>query len=203
MNLKVSLLFFFTVLILCSCNESDETSNREVPAEDTIPTDTIQENILNYSSAFQKLIKTNKGAFRGVRLGLNKEEVRKTETKYEDSQLQEEGISYLDYMVNYGSLEHADLRYRLNERANVESIEINIYPNSKASQDSLFAEFYNYFTKVYGSSSQINADFFKWEQKKSDLLIQMQKRGTQKVHDINITFSYLTRESAGILYESY
>ena len=185
--------------IFYACNNPDETANRPVQTDTLSVAEPFS--IKEYSSDFQKMVQTSEGVFRGVNLGLNKESVKRKEAGFSNSELQEEGLDHLDYMISLGSLENTDLTYRLNDRGNVSSIEVNIYPNSKVSQDSIFREFEDYFTKLYGTGVVINPDYKKWEQKKSDLRIEMQKKGTQKIHDINITFSYLTRESAGVLYE--
>jgi len=190
----LSQLFFF-------CGSPDETYNREVPSEDTVAVVPQENHLQHYSVDFQNLVQSEEGVFRGVRLGLSKDEVKKKERNYGNSEIQEENSQYLDYMVDYGSLENTDLRYKLNDRGNVEVIEVNIYPNSKAGQDSLYNEFYSYFSEKYGKGMVIGAGIIKWEQKNNDLLVQMGKRDTQKIHDINIIFSYLTREAAGILYE--
>lgn len=181
------------------CSTPDETENRLV-AKDTIEKFNGID-IKGYSRDFQNLVQTGEGVFRGVTLGLSKEEVKKREESFSNSELQEFHPEHLDYMIDLGALENTDLSYHLNARGNVDKIEVNIYPNSKLSQDSLFGEFEDYFTRLYGKPSQINNEYLKWEEKENNLLVEMQKKGTQKIHDINITFSYLSGESAGVLYE--
>lgn len=188
-------------IVLSSCNQHDETYNREIPKNDSI-SGTPQVSLENYSQDFQELLKSQEGIFRGIRLGLSREEIKKIEDGYENSKLDEETAISLDYMVDFGSLENTELRYSFSDRGNLTGIDVYIYPHSKAAQDSLYSEFESYFSKVYGPSTDIGPDQKKWELKNNDLLIQMQKKGTQKVHDISITFSYLSRQSAGVLIES-
>jgi hypothetical protein len=194
------ILFIVLSQVFFYCSSPDETYNRQIPAADTVSVEK-DNGFQNYSRDFQNLLQSGEGVFRGVRLGLKKEAVKKKEASYKNSQIQEETSQYIDYMVDYGSLENTDLRYKLNDRGNVEAIEVNIYPNSKSSQDSLFQEFENYFSNLYGEGREISSGVKIWESKEEDLQVQMQKRDTHKVHDINLTFSYLNRKSAGILYE--
>ncbi len=109
---------------------------------------------------------------------------------------------HIAYMMDFAELEEAEVRYNLDKSSHVKAIDVNIYPKSKGSQDSLFAEFKTYFTEKYGNASGVNDTLVKWELKDYNLFILLEKKDTQKVHDIHIRFSYLLQEMASFLDEN-
>jgi hypothetical protein len=182
---------------LVSCNLNDETSNQRSEATDSIVAPQ-EVPINNYSIHFKNIIKSQAGTFRGVNLGTPISEVKKLE---DTAQIVEETNDHIDYMLTLPHLENADLRYDLKD-AKVSEIELNIYPKDENSQDSLFTEFDSYFTQKFGNAVTSDTASKSWENKQMDLLIKMEKKGNQKVHDIHIQFSSLMRQSAAILEES-
>src|SRR5690606_37194445 len=138
-----------------------------------------------------ELIKTSTGVFRGIDLGSMASEVK----KLEDTSSVEESQDYIDYTINYGEFENADIRYSLSE-GKVVAITIDIYPKSKDFQTSIFTEFESYFTTKYGMPLMPEPNSRKWENTDKDLYIKMEKKDTQKVHDIHITITSLPRQTA-------
>jgi hypothetical protein len=186
-----SFLLIGCMLWLISCNTNDETSNQSIQKDTLIVTDTLS----NYSKSFQNIVKTTEGAFRGVNLGFDVAQV----TSLEDASQKEKEPGKLEYMINFQEFESAEVNYILNKKNKVAAIEVNIYPKSKESQDSLYAEFNKYFTRKYGESTSSDTLSQKWENESSDLLIQIEKKDTQKIHDINISFSSISGQSALII----
>ena len=194
-NICLWLIAFSGFLI--SCDNETETRNTETIAVDSVQTAQIP--LTEYSEAFKNLIKSNQGVFRGVRLGMEFTEVKKLE---DTTQMEEQATDHIDYMVNLPRLETAEVRYIFDPNQKLSRIEVNIYPKSKDSQDSLYTELKNYYTSKYGSGSDSSESSMKWEHKKEDVFISMEKKDTQKVHDISITITSLIRQSALILKEA-
>lgn len=195
-NVCLCLIVFSGILI--SCDTETETRNPE-----TIITDSVQETaqvpLTAYSEAFKNLIKSETGVFRGVSLGMESSEVKNLE---DTTKIEEQATDHIDYMVHLPQLETAEVRYIFDPNQKLTKIEVNIYPKSKASQDSLYTELKNYFNSRYGNATDTTTSSPKWENKKEDIFISMQKRDTQKVHDISVVITSLIRQSALILKEA-
>lgn len=195
--IKILVLNVILGLGLVSCNVNDETSNQRNEGVDSLIAPK-EVSISSYSTHFKNIIKSQAGTFRGVNLGTPLSEVKKLE---DTAQVVEETNDHIDYMLTLPQLENADLRYELKD-AKVSEIELNIYPKGESSQDSLFVEFDSYFTQKFGNAVASDSASKTWENKQTDLLIKMEKKGNQKVHDIKIHISSLLRQSAAILEES-
>ncbi|MBX9850863.1 MAG: hypothetical protein K2X86_03810 [Cytophagaceae bacterium] len=193
--MRIALIFFCLMTFLVSCEQSsNETENTAVANQDTAKTDTAL-NLQSYSNKLKILVKNIDGDFRGISLGDDANKVKKTE---DTSDIQEEGSNYIEYMINYAPLENAEVRYLLDADFSVSKIEVNIYPKSKASQDSLFRELEGYINGKYNmdSSGPGSNSIKKWELPLSNLLILLNKMDTEKIHDISLIFNYLNRQSA-------
>lgn len=179
-----------------ACNEGGEIGERRF-RKDTATKEQPEVAIDSYSKDFQKLIQSPHGTFRGINLGDPASEVKKQESK---SEIEEETSDNVDYMVNYGEFEEAEVSYLLDKAGKVKAIETHIYPRNKESQDSLYNEFNKFFTAKYGKASTVSDSALIWELKEPNLFINIEKKGTAKVHDINLRFSYLSNELTSSLY---
>jgi hypothetical protein len=184
---------------LISCDNETETRNSE-----TVLIDSTEERVPvpaeDYSDAFRALMKTtDQGVFRRVSLGMEYSEVKKLE---DTTKVEEQASDHIDYMVNLPELETAEVRYIFDANQKLTRIEVNVYPKSKNSQDSLYTELSEYFSSRHGKGLDSGESAQKWENKKQDVFISMEKRDTQKVHDISIVITSLIRQSALILKEA-
>lgn len=195
---KIFILIPFIILGLISCNNETETRQPTVIVEDSIA-EASGVPLEDFSPALRNLMKTNEGVFRGTSFGMPMDRVKKLE---DTTKIEEQTSDHLDFIFNYQELETAEVRYIFNTARQLSKVEINIYPKSKGSQDSLFTELRNYYNIKFGEGTPVGANALKWEDKKTDVHIMMEKKDTQKVHDINITISSLIKESAVILHQS-
>jgi hypothetical protein len=198
--MKNSIIYIFiavTLFIFGCTNNSNETEHGHHLQDST--GQAKPENLESYTIGFQNIVKSSNGVFRGVSFGMSIPEVKKVEEK---TQLQEEQNNQLDYMVDFAELEEAEVNYFFNEYNRVNSIEVNIYPKSKGSQDTIFSEFERYFQNRYGKATKNEELVKNWEYKGDNIFILMEKKDTDKVHDINIRFSSLTKEMASALFEA-
>jgi len=196
-NIIILILLGSMFLIGGCTNNSNETEHAHHFPDST--QQAKKENLGTYSEGFQHIVKTSDGVFRGVSFGMSVPEVKKVEEK---TKLQEEQNNQLDYMVDFAELEEAEVNYFFNEYNRVNSIEVNIYPKSKGSQDTIFSEFERYFENRFGKATKNEELVKNWEEKGDNIFILMEKKDTEKVHDINIRFSSLTKEMASALFES-
>lgn len=189
-NIILGFVLSFAI-ILSSCETSDERSGKEIEnVEDS--TETPVDSLSKHSKNLKNLVKTEDGIFRGIDFGTPAAEVK----KMEDTVAVEETKDHLDYSVNYGELESADIRYLLDANALVSGMEVYIYPKSKESQSNTFDELKTYYSNKYGSPVASGPNNLRWENTEKNILILMEKKDNQKVHDIKVVFSNLTKQSA-------
>lgn len=138
----MKIYFFILSLLFIACSNPKDTKNVEVLSPPSTRTVT--------SSNVQKLLRaimgTGDGLLRGIQFGDAIADVKKKETV----ELFEEEDTHVGYSFDTESLETVDILYEKDSKNRVSGIELDIYMNSDASNDSLKNELSNQFTIRYG-----------------------------------------------------
>jgi hypothetical protein len=138
--MKIYLLVLSLLIIACS-NPKDK-KNVEVlspPSNLTVTTSNVQKML-------RAIMGTGEGLLRGIQFGDAIADVKKKET----AELFEEEETHVGYSFDTENLETVDILYEKNKQNKVSGIELDIYMNSDASNDSLKNELSNQFTIRYG-----------------------------------------------------
>ncbi|MCC6691404.1 MAG: hypothetical protein IT235_07715 [Bacteroidia bacterium] len=116
--------------------------------------------LAEYGESFEQLMRTDSGLFRGMDLGLTKEQIKTIEPNGLKEEDNNDGVNYLFYELNLDSVTTYTLAYYLpNNRLN--SIEADIYLLNEPEAADLFAVFKKYFEKKYGQAL-VDGDFYFW-----------------------------------------
>ncbi len=133
---------FILSLLFIECSNPKDTKTLEVLSP--LSTRTVE------SSNVQKLLRTimgtGEGLLRGVKFGDAISDVKKKETV----ELFEDEETHIGYSFDTENLETVDILYEKDKKNRVSGIELDIYMNTDASNDSLKNEFINQFTIRYG-----------------------------------------------------
>lgn len=137
--------FLVLLLVVISCNNPN--SNKENVMDTTLAVP--KERVVS-SSNVQKLLKeimgTGEGILRGVRFGDAISEIKKKETL----ELFEEETDHIGYTFDTENTETVDILYLKDSSQKVTGIQLDIYMNTDASNDSLKALMSDMFTTKYG-----------------------------------------------------
>jgi hypothetical protein len=128
---QLSIVVVVFIAIFSSCSKPKSTSN-----------------LAEYGSAFETIMQTDTGTFRGFNLGNHLDSVKAKEI----SKLIEMDESYLYYESKIDdSTGTFNISYTFDDGSLTE-IQSDIFVNSQEHTDSLFSQFKNYFDKHYGPS---------------------------------------------------
>jgi hypothetical protein len=186
-SINFLLLFFLTFAIIACSNEGEQ--EREFTDADSTETNEI-EALNSYSNKLKNIIKTDKGAFRGVDLGMNAEEVRALEDSLSTPDQEENDT--LDYILNYNFPETAEVIYYTDKEDRVSRIQVDIYPESIQSQLDLYKELEKYYRSKYGDPLlSEDKNELQWKVTDKGYLIRLKKQGNEKVHDLQIDFTQI------------
>lgn len=127
-------------------NKKEETQNMEEPVE-AKPVATLNE----YSSKFQKIVKSDEGIIRGVNFGDPLDEV----IVKEDTIPLEDSTRYVSFTVKLDEEEEeiTDILYYFDNNRKISGFRLDIYLNNKRAVDSISREFITFFTDRYGKPS--------------------------------------------------
>ncbi len=134
--------FFILSLLFIECSNPKDTTKVEVlspPSTRTVASSNVQK-------LLRSIMGTGEGLLRGIKFGDSIADVKKKET----SELFEEENTHIGYSFDTESLETVDILYEKDMQNRVSGIELDIYMNSDASNDSLKNELSNQFTVRYG-----------------------------------------------------
>jgi hypothetical protein len=177
-------LFFLALSFIACTNEGEQ--EREQDNSDS--TETYQVDVLSsYSNKFKNLVKTDKGVFRGIELGMSRDEVISLEDSLSADQPENDT---LDYILNYNFPETAEVIYYTDKEDRVSRIQVDIYPESMESQMDLYKEFDKYFRSKYGDPLlSEDKNEMQWKVRDKGFLIRLRKQGNEKIHDLQIDFT--------------
>lgn len=133
---------FILSLLFITCSNPKETQKVEV----LNPPSTLTAASSNVQKLLRTIMGTGEGLLRGVKFGDAIAEVKKKET----AELFEEEETHIGYSFDTKSLETVDILYEKDNKNHVSGIELDIYMNTDASNDSLKDELSNQFTVRYG-----------------------------------------------------
>ncbi|GAB3259212.1 hypothetical protein GCM10027347_22620 [Larkinella harenae] len=138
-------------LFLNACQSNQQASEATTPTDSTeiLPTRPNTGNEL-VSDWLEKLVGSEDGLFRGVKLGDGVAVVKEKE----NAEPFEEDAAHVGYTIEYENLESVDIQYFLDNGKKVNRIQVDIYLNNRQSVDTHRQELETYFTKRYGTPSQ-------------------------------------------------
>lgn len=116
--------------------------------------------LAQYGESFEKVMRSDTGLFRGLTLGVSKEQIAKSEPiglKEEDSN---DGIDYLFYELGIDSTTSYTIAYYCPDNR-LNNIEADIYLLNEPQAAELFTSFKTYFEKKYGKP-ETEGDFLLW-----------------------------------------
>jgi hypothetical protein len=138
----MKIYLFILSLLIIECSNPKKTETVEVLSPPSTQTAT--------SSNVQKLLRaimgTGEGLLRGIQFGDTIADVKKKEK----AELFEEEETHVGYSFDTDNLETVDILYAKDKQNRVIGIELDIYMNTDASNDSLKKEMTNQFTTRYG-----------------------------------------------------
>ncbi len=133
---------FILSLLLITCSNPKDTTTVEVlspPSPKTVTSSNVQK-------LLRAIMGTGEGLLRGVKFGDTITDVKKKET----IEIFEEEDTHIGYSFDTESLETVDILYEKDKQNRVTGIELDIYMNTDASNDSLKNELSNQFSIRYG-----------------------------------------------------
>jgi hypothetical protein len=130
-------------LLFIECSNPKDTTKVAVLSPPSTQTVTSSSNV---QKLLRAIMGTGEGLLRGIKFGDAISDVKKKET----AELFEEEDSHIGYSFDTESLETVDILYEKDQKNHVSGIELDIYMNSDASNDSLKNELSNQFTIRYG-----------------------------------------------------
>jgi hypothetical protein len=141
-----------------SCGErtkTEETQTTEQPAE-VKPIVALGE----YSSKFQRIVKTDEGIIRGINFGDALDEV----IIKEDTIPLEDSTRYISFTVNLDEEEKeiTDILYYFDKNRKISGFRLDIYLDNKRAVDSIAREFTTFFTDRYGNPSVQETKAIAW-----------------------------------------
>ncbi|WP_394992225.1 hypothetical protein [Emticicia sp.] len=139
--MKIYLVILSLIFIACS-NPKDTQTEEKVSS----PASTPNVPSSNVQKLLRSIMGTGEGLLRGIKFGDAISDVKKKETV----ELFEEEETHIGYSFDTESLETVDILYEKDQKNHVSGIELDIYMNSDASNDSLKNELINQFTIRYG-----------------------------------------------------
>lgn len=135
-------VFYFLALLAIACN--NPKSDKQLDTLELAPLGVSTET--KVAKLLRTIMGTGDGLLRDVNFGDPISDAKKVET----SELFEEDADHVGYTFDTDNLETVDILYKNDRNQKITAIQIDVYMNSKKSNDSLFHEFENLFTIRYG-----------------------------------------------------
>ena len=180
------LIFCGIVLWLSACERGKETE--QVKAQPT----NYRLTGSDLDPVLQKLLGADStGLFRGLSLGQSREKVKIIE---DSLTIVEETDTLINYTLSFTATEEADLIYYFKDNT-LKKIEADLYPPGEQDQTKLFNELQSFYSAQYGAFHEIDKGEVVWIIPKQELLISLKKTGNEKVHDLQLTFLTLNKDS--------
>lgn len=177
----MKIYYFILTLLLIACSNPKKTETVEVLSPPSPKTAT--------SSNVQKLLRTifgtGEGLLRGIQFGDAISDVKKKEK----AELFEEEESHVGYSFDTDKFETVDILYEKDKQNRVSGIELDIYMNTDASNDTLKNEMIKQFTTLYGQPLA-DAEIPTWEIKsKGKVSIKVVKNKLDRGLEVKFTQS--------------
>jgi hypothetical protein len=186
-SINFLLLLFLAFNFIACTNETEQ--ERKTNDSDSSQIDE-SEALNSYSNKFRNIVKTDKGAFRGIELGMSGKEVKEMEDSIATPDQTENDT--LDYILNYNFPETAEVIYYTDKKDKVSRIQVDIYPESIQSQLDLYNEFERYFRSKYGDPLLTeDKNGLEWKVTHKGIMIRLRKQGNEKIHDLQIDFTQI------------
>lgn len=150
----MKIYYLILSLLFIDCSNPQKTETVEVLAHPS----TNNSSTSNVQKLLRAIIGTGEGLIRGVQFGDAIGDVKKKEK----AELFEEEESHVGYSFDTENLETVDILYEKDKQSRVSGIELDIYMNTDASNDSLKNELTKQFTSLYGQPLD-NAEIPTWE----------------------------------------
>lgn len=150
----MKICYFILILFIIACSNPKKTETVEVlnpPLPKTATTSNVQK-------LLRTIMGTGEGLLRGIQFGDAITDVKKKEK----AELFEEEESHVGYSFDTDNLETVDILYEKDKQNRVSGIELDIYMNTDASNDSLKNELTKQFTTKYGQPIA-DAEIPTWE----------------------------------------
>ena len=181
------IIFCGIAFYLSGCNSRKEAEHAEEQTSST------EQNLSDFDPILQKLLGTDtSGAFRGISLGQSKEKVKVIEASLP---VVNESDTVINYTINFTATEEADLLYFFTPDNKLKKIEADIYPPSEENQSKLFKQLESFYSARYGASSVVDKSEVIWNIKEPEIIIILKKTGNEKVHDLQLDFVHLAKNS--------
>lgn len=177
------------VIFLASCSDdkpADTVSETQSPE--------TEENI-ELSPEIQKILAPGEGTFRGVNLGMTREEVKSKEDSLE---LVNETPEMLVYQLTYSPNQDADFEYTFDNSGRLVKIQANIYPTSQEEQKKAFNELSSYYYSKYGEPFAQDENMIHWKSVLGEHELILKKQGNVKVHDISIEINPIVNTPSAV-----
>jgi hypothetical protein len=151
--------FYFIALLAIACN--NPKSDTQVDTLELAPARVSTE--AKEAKLLRTIMGTGEGLLRGVNFGDPIAEVKKSE----NTELFEEDTEHVGYTFDTDDLETVDILYKTDRTQKISGVQLDIYMNSKKSNDSLLQEFDKIFTLRYGKPVSQNLISTIWKIKPS------------------------------------
>ena len=124
--------------------------------------------LAQYSSKFQKIVRTPDGVIRGISVGDKLDEVQQQER----NEPSEDSTDHVVYNVKLGNDEETDVFYYYTPGNNtVRNIKLDVFLNDAQSVDSLMQEFNRYFTDKYGQPVTREPKTLAWQDEQQNRIV--------------------------------
>jgi hypothetical protein len=141
--------FLVLLLIAFSCNNPKSNQEQVVDTTLVMPKERVA-SASNVQKLLKEIMGTGDGLLRGVKFGDMVSEVKKKETL----ELFEEETEHIGYTFDTENIETVDILYLKDASQRVSGIQLDIYMNTDASNDSLKTLMSNMFTTKYGKHTE-------------------------------------------------
>jgi hypothetical protein len=177
----MKIYYLILSLLIIECSNPKKIEIVEVlnpPSSKNVTTSNIQKLILT-------IMGTGEGLLRGIQFGDSINDVKNKEK----AELFEEEESHIGYSFDTDNLETVDILYEKDKQNRVSGIELDIYMNTDAANDSLKNEFTKQFTSLYGQRLA-NIEIPTWEIKsKGKVSIKVVKNKLDRGLEVKFTQS--------------
>jgi hypothetical protein len=175
----MKIYFLILSLLIVECSNPKKNEIAEVLKAPS-PKDATTSNVQKLKSA---IMGTGEGLLRGIQFG---DAINDVKVK-EKAELFEEEESHIGYSFDTDNLETVDILYEKDKQNRVSGIELDIYMNSDATNDSLKNEFTKQFTSLYGQPLA-NVEIPTWEIKsKGKVSIKVVKNKLDRGLEVKFT----------------
>lgn len=124
----------------------------------------------NNNEHYNTILKSEQGDFRGVEIGMSKNQVKKLE---DTSFLKDEMPTYLHYDIPINMGNSYTVAYDFSEDEKLYEIEVSVFFDVIEDAQTLLEDFENTFTKKYGNGSNSDDGFIIWNNKSNGKNIEI------------------------------